>query len=145
MRRILSFHGFFLFGLVYGNGFPMDCICAYTPQDSLLREIIRDNLSARQAHVNHYRIEESVKRTNPLHLLSVIDFECLCSLRSDEHVNSACVGTVFQTAVPLFHVIPRLRPGLLSLCSVLASSQSLQIGLLLGKNKLSIEKNSFVV
>ena len=42
-------------------GFPMDCICAYTPQDSLLREIIRDNLSARQAHVNHYRIEESVK------------------------------------------------------------------------------------
>ena len=22
MRRILSFHGFFLFGLVYGNGFP---------------------------------------------------------------------------------------------------------------------------
>ena len=35
-------------------------------------------------------------------------------------------GTVFQTAVSLFHVIPRLRPGLLSLRSVLASSQSYQ-------------------
>ena len=54
-------------------------------------------------------------------------------------------GTVFQTALPSLFVIPRLRPGLLSLCSVLASSQSLQTGLLLGKNKLSIEKNSFVV
>ena len=32
-------------------------------------------------------------------------------------------GTVFQTAGSLFHVIPRLRPGLLSLRSVLASSQ----------------------
>ena len=35
-------------------------------------------------------------------------------------------GTVFQTAVSLFHVIPRLRPGLLSLRSVLASSQIYQ-------------------
>ena len=29
--------------------------------------------------------------------LSVIDFEHLWSSRSDEHVNSVCVGTVFQT------------------------------------------------
>ena len=36
------------------------------------------------------------------------------------------IGTVFQTAVSLFHVIPRLRPGLLSLRSVLASSQIYQ-------------------
>ena len=35
------------------------------------------------------------------------------------------VGTVFQTAVPSLFIIPRLRPGLLSLCSVLASSQIL--------------------
>ena len=35
-------------------------------------------------------------------------------------------GTVFQTAVPLFLVILRLRPRLLSLCSVLASSQIYQ-------------------
>ena len=34
------------------------------------------------------------------------------------------VGTVFQTAVPSLFIIPRLRPGLLSLRSVLASSQS---------------------
>ena len=32
-------------------------------------------------------------------------------------------GTVFQTALPSLLVIPRLRPGLLSLRSVLASSQ----------------------
>ena len=30
-------------------------------------------------------------------------------------------GTVFQTAFLTFLVIPRLRPGLLSLCSVLSS------------------------
>ena len=30
--------------------------------------------------------------------LSVIDFEHLWSSRSDEHVNSACVGTVRNTA-----------------------------------------------
>ena len=30
--------------------------------------------------------------------LSVIDFEHLWSSRSDEHVNSACVGTVWKTA-----------------------------------------------
>ena len=35
-------------------------------------------------------------------------------------------GTVFQTAPPYFVIIPRLRPGLLSLRSVLASSQSYQ-------------------
>ncbi len=32
-------------------------------------------------------------------------------------------GTVFKTAPPYFVIIPRLRPGLLSLRSVLASSQ----------------------
>ena len=32
-------------------------------------------------------------------------------------------GTVFQTAFLTFLVIPRLRPGLLSLCSVLSSRQ----------------------
>ena len=34
------------------------------------------------------------------------------------------VGTVFQTAVPSLFIIPRLRPGLLSLCSVLSSRQN---------------------
>ena len=34
-------------------------------------------------------------------------------------------GTVFQTAISILRVIPRLRPGLLSLRSVLASSQIL--------------------
>ena len=35
------------------------------------------------------------------------------------------LGTVFQTAILVMFIIPRLRPGLLSLRSVLASSQSL--------------------
>ena len=35
-------------------------------------------------------------------------------------------GTVFQTVAFFLFVIPRLRPGLLSLCSVLASSQTYQ-------------------
>ena len=35
-----------------------------------------------------------------------------------------CFGTVFQTAFFVILYIPRLRPGLLSLRSVLASSQS---------------------
>ena len=34
------------------------------------------------------------------------------------------VGTVFQTVVPSLFIIPRLRPGLLSLCSVLSSRQN---------------------
>ena len=34
------------------------------------------------------------------------------------------LGTVFQTAILVMFIIPRLRPGLLSLCSVLASSQN---------------------
>ena len=33
-------------------------------------------------------------------------------------------GTVFQTAILVMFIIPRLRPGLLSLRSVLASSQN---------------------
>ena len=34
------------------------------------------------------------------------------------------LGTVFQTAILVMFIIPRLRPGLLSLRSVLASSQN---------------------
>ena len=34
------------------------------------------------------------------------------------------LGTVFQTAILVMFMIPRLRPGLLSLCSVWASSQN---------------------
>ena len=33
------------------------------------------------------------------------------------------LGTVFQTAILVMFIVPRLRPGLLSLRSVLASSQ----------------------
>ena len=70
--------------------------------------------------------------------LSVIDFEYLWSSRSEEHVNSVCVGTVFQTAILVMFIVPRLRPGLLSRCSVLASSQIL----LAFYDKISIEKNN---
>ena len=34
------------------------------------------------------------------------------------------LGTVFQTAILVMFIIPRLRPGLLSLRSVLSSRQS---------------------
>ena len=34
------------------------------------------------------------------------------------------LGTVFQTAILGMFIVPRLRPGLLSLRSVLASSQN---------------------
>ena len=47
--------------------------------------------------------------------LSVIDFEHLWSSRSDEHVNSVCVGTVFQTAAFFLFLIPRLRPGTINM------------------------------
>ena len=40
---------------------------------------------------------------------------------------NSLVGTVFQTAALLLSVVPRLRPGLLSLRSVLPSRQSLLI------------------
>ena len=40
---------------------------------------------------------------------------------------NSLAGTVFQTAALLLSVVPRLRPGLLSLRSVLPSRQSLLI------------------
>ena len=45
------------------------------------------------------------------------------------------VGTVFQTAAYFMFVIPRLRPGLLSLRSVLSSRQTLT------EQKISIDIN----
>ena len=47
--------------------------------------------------------------------LSVIDFDHLWSSRSDEHVNSVCVGTVFQTAAFFLFLISRLRPGTINM------------------------------
>ena len=47
--------------------------------------------------------------------LSVIDFEHLWSSRSEEHVNSVCVGTVFQTAAFFLFLISRLRPGTINM------------------------------
>ena len=41
--------------------------------------------------------------------------------KASEHI---LWGTVFQTAVPSCFIIPRLRPGLLSLCSLLSSRQN---------------------
>ena len=53
------------------------------------------------------------------------------------------LGTVFQTAVSLFHVIPRLRPGLLSLRSVLASSQIYQQATRQLNNETTIQQNNY--
>ena len=43
------------------------------------------------------------------------------------------LGTVFQTAILVMFIIPRLRPGLLSLCSVLSSRQLLLCSLAMFK------------
>ena len=55
------------------------------------------------------------KRKSVASALSVIDFEHLWSSRSEEHVNSVCVGTVFQTALFFLVVVPRLRPGTINM------------------------------
>ena len=55
-------------------------------------------------------------------VLSVIDFERGERAKGEQ---AHQWGTVFQTALPLLLVIPRLRPGLLSLRSVLSSRQNL--------------------
>ena len=55
------FTDLFLFGLVYSNGFISDCICAYTAQDYLQQELIRENLSARQAQRKPITQKKSVK------------------------------------------------------------------------------------
>ena len=70
-------------------------------EHSTKQVIIRENPSARQAHINP---KEKIREKNKSVAsgLSVIDFEHLWSSRSDEHVNSVCVGTVFQTAL-FFH------------------------------------------
>ena len=44
-----------------------------------------------------------------------------------------CGGTVFQTALLFMVIVPRLRPGLLSLCSVLSSRQLLLCSLAMFK------------
>ena len=72
MRRILSFHGFLLFCLVYCRGFLSDCICAYTAQDSLQQEIIRDNNCARQAQRIQPHTIKIRERTDPSHRLSML-------------------------------------------------------------------------
>ena len=66
-------------------------------EHSTKQVIIREDPSARQAHINpREKIRE--KKRSVASGLSVIDFEHLWSSRSDEHVNSACVGTVWKTA-----------------------------------------------
>ena len=75
MRRILSFHGF-NFVLLLGIGFTTDCICACTARDYLQQELIRENLSARQAQRNPITQKKSVKeQIRRIRFLSVIDFE----------------------------------------------------------------------
>ena len=99
-----------------------DFICAYTVSDRLQQEIIRENHSARQAQKNQQHTIKIRERTDPSHPLIRDWFWTWRASR--RHASISC-GTVFQTALPLLLVIPRLRPGLLSLRSVLASSQIL--------------------
>ena len=60
-------------------------------------------------------------------MLSVIDFERGERAKGEQ---AHQWGTVFQTALHELLVIPRLRPGLLSLRSVLASSQILVLSII---------------
>ena len=54
----------------------VDCICAYTAQDSLQQEIIRDNNCARQAQRNPTTHNKNpCKNRSVASALSVIDFE----------------------------------------------------------------------
>ena len=99
-----------------------DFICAYTVLDRLQQEIIRENHSARQAQKIQQHTIKIRERTDPSHPLIRDWFWTWRASR--RHASISC-GTVFQTALPLLLVIPRLRPGLLSLRSVLASSQIL--------------------
>ena len=62
MRRILSFSRISFNPVLPLNiWFTTDCFCAYTALDSLQQELIRENLSARQAQTNHNRKNKSVK------------------------------------------------------------------------------------
>ena len=89
----------------------------------LQQEIIRDNPSARQAQINPTTQKNPWKNRSVASVLSVIVFEHGERAKGEQ---AHQWGTVFQTALLLFLlVIPRLRPGLLSLRSVLSSRQNL--------------------
>ena len=65
---------------------------------------------------------KSVKRTNPSHPRYPWTFWARANWAEGEGANQQ--GTVFQTALFSLVIIPRLRPGLLSLRSVLSSRQT---------------------
>ena len=89
----------------------------------LQQEIIRGNPSARQAQINPTTQKNPWKNRSVASALSVIVFEHGERAKGEQ---AHQWGTVFQTALLLFLlVIPRLRPGLLSLRSVLSSRQNL--------------------
>ena len=120
MRRILSFHGFD-FVLLLGIGFTTDCICAYTALDYLQQELIRENPSARQAQRNPTRHNKNPwKNKSVASGLSVIDF---WTWRASLRRVSTTMWYCLPDSSPLLSLYPRLRPGLLSLRSVLSSRQ----------------------
>ena len=68
MRRISSFSRIsFYLALLLGIGFTTDYNRACTALDYLQQEIIRDNLSARQAQTNPTKQKEIRERTDPPH------------------------------------------------------------------------------
>ena len=86
---------------------------------------IRKNPCALAHIIQMHRIKIS-ERTDPSHRCYPWFSLNACGRREAMSTwNPACVGTVFQTAVHYAVIIPRLRPGLLSLCSVLSSRQIL--------------------
>ena len=104
--------------------FTTDCICAYAAQDSLQQEIIRDNHSARQAQTNHNRKNKSVKEQ--IRRIRVIR-DRFWTRRESRRRKSLSIRYCLPDSPPRHALIPRLRPGLLSLRSVLASRQRLSV------------------
>ena len=80
----------------------------------------------------YLRFRKSVKKIKSVaSVLSVSHFE---RMRTEPQGEGALqCGTVFQTAYLCLFIIPRLRPGLLSHCSVLSSRQLLLCSLAMFK------------
>ena len=94
---------------------------------SFQQEIIRDNHCAQQAPTN-----PTTRNKNPWKNRSVASVirDRFWTWRARQRRVSISCGTVFQTALHELLVIPRLRPGLLSLRSVLAYSQILVLSII---------------
>ena len=137
MRRICSFTDFYSmhldyvrqgawiftdFSFAWGNPAPSGAMKSVThPRVNKIREKIKSVASVLSV-IHFERVRKSPKALEHCdYLWSFIHHHVLITSRRTDQDAS---GTVFQTAFLLAFIIPRLRPGLLSLCSVLSSRQN---------------------